>query len=104
MGFLHMADFGKNASHWEHHVRSVVSLEEEFFAQGDRERELGIPISPMNDRYKDSLAVCQDAFLPKVVFSLLDPLQCCLKDEVAQGVVENLQENQRLWKELLARH
>jgi hypothetical protein len=34
-------------------------LEEEFFRQGDRERELGLPISPLFDRAKQGVGKSQ---------------------------------------------
>ena len=34
-------------------------LEEEFFNQGDKERELGIPISPLFDRAKQGVSKSQ---------------------------------------------
>lgn len=101
---LHMADFGKSFSQWQYHVGSVARLEEEFFAQGDRERELGIPISPMYDRNKDSLAICQGTFLPKVVLPLFEPVSRMFCEEVAHTLVVNLQDNQRRWKELTDQH
>jgi len=102
--FLHMADFGKNCSRWEYHVINVVALEEEFFQQGDRERELGLPISPMSDRSKDSLAVCQGAFLPKVVFPLFEPLMRVVNEEANRTLVANLENNQSRWSELIEEH
>lgn len=102
--FLHMADFGKNCSRWDYHVTNVVALEEEFFQQGDRERELGLPISPMSDRSKDSLAVCQGTFLPKVVFPLFEPLMRCINDDSRQTLVANLEDNEAKWQQLIQQH
>ncbi len=39
--------------------RWLTSLEEEFFRQGDKERELGIPISPLFDRSKQGVSKSQ---------------------------------------------
>lgn len=102
--FLHMADFGKNASHWQHHIRSVVSLEEEFFCQGDRERELAFPIAPMCDRNKDSLALCQGTFIPKVVLPLYEPITTCLNEHVANSLLAHMQDNQTRWADLIDSH
>merc|ERR1719162_761303 len=48
--FTHMADLGNGCRPWDVYKQLVVVLEEEFFAQGDKERGLGIPIMPMSDR------------------------------------------------------
>ncbi len=40
-------------SHVQVHLRWVQALEAEFFQQGDAERALGLPISPLCDRNKE---------------------------------------------------
>ena len=47
---MQVADLGHCYLPRDQHVQWVKELEEEMFAQGDRERELGLPISPMMDR------------------------------------------------------
>ena len=44
------ADLGHLTAPFETHLRWVTKLEEEFFRQGDREKELMMPISPLMDR------------------------------------------------------
>merc|ERR1712137_1406791 len=71
--FMHMADLGHTCRPWDVHKVLVMDLEEEFFRQGDKERDLGVPIMPMMDRVKDSAATGQGFFLSKLVLPLLDP-------------------------------
>ena len=41
------------------HCEWVGRLEEEFFLQGDKEKEAGLPISPLMDRTKAGVAKAQ---------------------------------------------
>jgi len=64
------ADLGHMALDWRPHVRWVKRVEEEFFAQGDQERALGLPISFLMDRYKPGPSQTQVGFFDNVVLPL----------------------------------
>jgi hypothetical protein len=64
------ADLGHMALDWRSHVRWVKRVEEEFFAQGDQERALGLPISFLMDRYKPGPSQTQVGFFDNVVLPL----------------------------------
>ncbi len=49
-------------------------LEEEFFQQGDRERDLGLPISPLFDRAKQGVSKSQVGFYDFVALPLVHAL------------------------------
>ena len=48
--FIHSADIGNPAASWTSCERWAHRVMDEFFAQGDRERELSMPVSAMFDR------------------------------------------------------
>uniref|UniRef100_A0A0G4I932 PDEase domain-containing protein n=1 Tax=Chromera velia CCMP2878 TaxID=1169474 RepID=A0A0G4I932_9ALVE len=58
------ADIGHSAKPWDVHYKYSLSVVEEFFKQGDKEREMGLPISALCDRNAaSSLAQSQRGFL-----------------------------------------
>lgn len=102
--FMHAADLGHSCRPWNIHRIIVADLEEEFFRQGDRERELGVPIMPMMDRSKDSAAAGQGFFLGKLVSPLLEPFSQFLAVSLGSFVLENLTSNCSRWEQLVKRH
>ena len=56
---LKCADLGHLTASREVHRRWVTRLESEFFAQGDREREALLPISPLMDRTREGVTKSQ---------------------------------------------
>lgn len=102
--FLHLADLGSSCRTWPSHSRNVVMLEEEFFAQGDTERGLGIPVMPMMDRTKDSLACGQAFFLTKMVLPLVEVCGSYMHAKVEATLQENLQNNIEGWDDLIEQY
>ncbi|CAL1526602.1 unnamed protein product [Lymnaea stagnalis] len=64
---LHCADISHPAKDWELHERWTGFLLEEFFRQGDREQELGLPFSPLCDRKNTLVAESQIGFIDFIV-------------------------------------
>ncbi|PVD38072.1 hypothetical protein C0Q70_00683 [Pomacea canaliculata] len=64
---LHCADISHPAKDWELHARWTSHLLEEFFRQGDREQELGLPFSPLCDRKSTLVAESQIGFIEFIV-------------------------------------
>mmetsp|Transcript_7394 Transcript_7394/g.19001 ORF Transcript_7394/g.19001 Transcript_7394/m.19001 type:complete len:339 (+) Transcript_7394:159-1175(+) len=70
---IKVADLGHTWTIGGVHVRWVEALETEFFLNGDRERERGMPISAMCDRYAPTLRTTQDGFFDFVILPLVIP-------------------------------
>merc|ERR1711865_391045 len=68
------ADLGHLALSWDVHVKWVVRLEEEFFAQGDKEKSSGLPVSFLMDRSQPGCSKTQVGFLQNVPLPLLRAL------------------------------
>lgn len=67
---------------WDLHHRWTMSLLDEFFLQGDKERELGLPFSPLCDRNNTLVAESQIGFIDFIVEPSMgvcaDMLECIL--------------------------
>ncbi|MBN3310079.1 PDE1B phosphodiesterase, partial [Amia calva] len=102
---LHTADISHPTKPWPLHARWTKSLMEEFFRQGDKEAELGLPFSPLCDRKTTLVAESQIGFIDFIV----DPIFSLLTEMAEKIVIPLVQENpaqpdpcQRyssLWKE-----
>ncbi|XP_068425657.1 dual specificity calcium/calmodulin-dependent 3',5'-cyclic nucleotide phosphodiesterase 1A isoform X2 [Clinocottus analis] len=64
---LHTADISHPAKSYDLHHRWTSSLLEEFFIQGDKESELGLPFSPLCDRKSTMVAQSQIGFIDFIV-------------------------------------
>ncbi|XP_025152402.1 calcium/calmodulin-dependent 3',5'-cyclic nucleotide phosphodiesterase 1A isoform X7 [Harpegnathos saltator] len=64
---LHCCDISHPAKRWDLHHRWTMQLLEEFFRQGDKERELGLPFSPLCDRNNTLVAESQIGFIEFIV-------------------------------------
>ncbi|XP_036364190.1 calcium/calmodulin-dependent 3',5'-cyclic nucleotide phosphodiesterase 1A isoform X1 [Octopus sinensis] len=64
---LHCADISHPAKEWFMHKKWTDLLLEEFFRQGDREKELGLPFSPLCDRKTTLVAESQIGFIEFIV-------------------------------------
>lgn len=56
---LKCCDLGHVSSPQAVHLQWVDLLEEEYFKQGDKEKKLGLPVSPLMDRDKEGIAKSQ---------------------------------------------
>ena len=77
----------------------VRALEEEMFRQGDLEKEVGIPISPMCDRTKPGITISQCEFFDFIAIDLFK--QMSLLFPRSAPMYEGLMRNHRRWGELL---
>ncbi|KXZ50319.1 hypothetical protein GPECTOR_17g958 [Gonium pectorale] len=71
---IKVADLGHLGEEMEVHKRWLSVLEEEFFRQGDKERQLCLPISPLFDRAKQGVSKSQTGFYEFVALPLVHAL------------------------------
>lgn len=64
---LHCCDISHPSKDWKLHYRWTELLIEEFFRQGDTEKELGLPFSPLCDRNNTLVAESQIGFIDFIV-------------------------------------
>jgi len=92
------ADLGHLSNDWSTHFRWVDCLEREFFAQGDQERALGMPLSFLMDRNKPGPPQTQVGFYDFMVFPLLRTLVRAAPD--TEPILKGAIANQEQWREL----
>ncbi|XP_076748566.1 dual specificity calcium/calmodulin-dependent 3',5'-cyclic nucleotide phosphodiesterase 1 isoform X2 [Xylocopa sonorina] len=125
---LHCCDISHPAKRWDLHHRWTMQLLEEFFRQGDKEKALGLPFSPLCDRNNTLVAESQIGFIEFIVEPSMqvcsDMLETVLTplnvkesvDESSNGSggesrrfkigkpwIPCLAENKRIWKEQAVR-
>merc|ERR1712136_351034 len=89
---------------WDVYKETVFNLESEFFLQGDQERALGVPILPLMDRYKDSLAASQGFWISKFVGPLLDPFSTFMSEEFREFYQSTARENNDRFAKIMKKH
>jgi len=92
---IKMADIS-NCGRPEHiYLKWTNKLFEEFFLQGDIERNLGNPVSPFMDRYVPSMAKSQVAFMNYIVIPLFESIAEYLPD--MHFTVDHCESNKNYW-------
>ena len=67
---LHAVDVSHPTKGWDLHKEWTARCMEEFFKQGDKERELGLDISPLCDRKTTQVPQSQIGFIDYIVVPL----------------------------------
>nr|XP_033786463.1 calcium/calmodulin-dependent 3',5'-cyclic nucleotide phosphodiesterase 1C isoform X2 [Geotrypetes seraphini] len=88
---LHTADISHPAKAWDIHHPWTMLLLEEFFKQGDREAELGLPFSPLCDRKSTMVPQSQIGFIDFIV----EPTLTVLTDMAEKIVMPLIEEASR---------
>jgi hypothetical protein len=98
---LHVGDLGNPAKPLRIYLEWTERVVEEFFRQGDREKELGIPISPMMNREKPNVEKSQIGFMDYVINPLFKLWSQLIPDE-SQCCLDNIKFNRQHWESQLA--
>ena len=94
------ADIGNAVRPFHIHIRWTARIMEEFFNQGDRERALGLPISPFMDRNAPTIPKCQVGFADFLVAPLFDAWLGYLPRAAAE-IMHHRASNYAEWKSRL---
>uniref|UniRef100_A0A8C4Q845 Phosphodiesterase n=1 Tax=Eptatretus burgeri TaxID=7764 RepID=A0A8C4Q845_EPTBU len=89
---VHCADLSNPTKPLELYRQWTDRIMEEFFRQGDRERERGIEISPMCDRHSASVEKSQVGFIDYIVHPLWETWADLVQPD-AQDILDTLQDN-----------
>ena len=92
---VHMADLGHNCKKFEISFSWVKLLCEEFWNQGDKEKEKGLPISFMCDRNNVDIPTSQIGFIKGFIIPSFDSLVEMFPK--LQFTTENAEENAKQW-------
>jgi len=94
------ADLGHLTLKWEDHLLWVHRLQDEFFAQGDKERALGLPVSFLMDREKPGVSETQVGFLKGMALPMFAAFTSVLP--AAEPLMQGILANQQRWEQRAA--
>jgi hypothetical protein len=95
---IHMADLGHNCKKFEISLQWVRLLSMEFWEQGDKEKEKGLPVSFLCDRNKVDIPSSQIGFIKGFIASSFDCLVSIFPK--LKYTMDNAKDNIDEWKKL----
>lgn len=95
---LHVADLTNPSKRWMESYKWAWLVYEEFFVQGDKELELGIPVSAMTDRLGTNIATAQLGFIDFVIQPTFEVFVDFLPS--VQVHLDQLSKNRKKWDSL----
>ncbi|KAK4300355.1 hypothetical protein Pmani_027435 [Petrolisthes manimaculis] len=97
---VHCADLSNPTKPLELYRDWVSSIMEEFFQQGDRERDQGMDISPMCDRHSATIEKSQVGFIDYIVHPLWETWADLVHPD-AQDILDTLEENRDWYQRMI---
>jgi hypothetical protein len=94
---LHSIDISNPTKDIKLALEWTVLILTEFFGQGDKEKELGLPVSMFMDRTTTNISSCQTGFIDVLVFPLYTALEMIFPP--LRGQLDNLERTHAFWKE-----
>lgn len=95
---LHAADVSNPARPWNMSMEWSARVMEEFFRQGDREAELGLPVSAMMGRSNTNIAQCQMGFMKVLILPFFEEWTSFLSDTIYKELVGNINISIKTWE------
>ena len=93
---IHLADISNPTKPWNLTLKWTELLFQEFFKQGDKERELGIKISDLMDRTTTNIAKAQLGFIDIIVLPAYEAFGKFLKVLLTRNI-KNMKKNRENW-------
>lgn len=98
---LKCADISNPCRPWDISRKWSYKVCEEFFRQGDYERRLNLPVTPLCDRHTTSIPKIQTGFFKFVVTPLYEEWHRFLGDGLSVSLMDHLRTNQKKWEALI---
>ncbi|KAK7068669.1 cAMP-specific 3',5'-cyclic phosphodiesterase 7B [Halocaridina rubra] len=98
---LKCADICNPCRPWDISRKWSHKICDEFYRQGDYERQLNLPVTSACDRYGMSVAKIQTGFIKCVVSPLFCAWDCWLGTGLSTSMVTNMTHNLTQWEKLL---
>lgn len=99
---LKCADISNPCRPWDISKKWSQKVCEEFFRQGDYERQLNLPVTSLCDRYTTSVPKIQVGFFKFVVTPLFDEWHRFLNSKLSNKMMHYLKSNQIQWEKRMA--
>lgn len=99
---LKSADISNPCRPWDVSKKWSQKVCEEFFRQGDYERQLNLPVTSLCDRFSTSVPKIQVGFFKFVVTPLFDEWHRFLASPLSRKMMRNLRYNQVQWESKVA--
>ncbi|CAE7036136.1 pde-4 [Symbiodinium natans] len=97
--YLKAADIGHAGKPTDITKRMTIRIHMEFFAQGEEERQLGLPISPLCDRSEVNIPTSQVGFLRHLVIPLYQAVHFYItSDDLLSDCLNQLEANLSNWQ------
>eukprot|EP00002_Diphylleia_rotans_P016127 TRINITY_DN3133_c0_g1_i12.p1 TRINITY_DN3133_c0_g1~~TRINITY_DN3133_c0_g1_i12.p1 ORF type:complete len:537 (+),score=99.50 TRINITY_DN3133_c0_g1_i12:1481-3091(+) len=96
---IKLSDLGHSARTLEHHEKWCTLVQQEFFKQGDKEKEMGLPVSPFMDRETCIVPKSQSGFMNFVATPLFEAFNYSGDYD---DVVGQVKANARFWEKKAA--
>lgn len=102
--FTKASDVAHAGKNMELHQKWTNLVCDEFFAQGDLEKKLDLPVSMYCDRDKTDLPKSQIGFIKNIVFPIYECIHLCFESEcIKTNCLDQLDSNMKMWESLANR-
>ena len=93
-------DIATQGKEWKLARKWAMLVQEEFYSQGDKEKDLALTVSPLCDRENVDIVKSQIGFIDAVLFPLYEPLSKVLPN--AKCVLTQLERSKSMYKKEMA--